>query len=156
MIELNIPGWGNLQLEHLVCDVNGTLAVDGKLIEGISRALGNLHDRLSLHLITSDTHGKQTIIDQQLKLTAIRVQPGIEAQQKAEYVRQLGAKQVVAIGQGMNDAAMLETAGLGIAVISPEGLAVETLKSADIVVNDIFSAINLLEKPMRILATLRK
>ena len=28
MIELNIPGRGQLELKHLVCDVNGTLAVE--------------------------------------------------------------------------------------------------------------------------------
>ncbi|MCJ7724477.1 MAG: hypothetical protein MUP03_10130, partial [Anaerolineales bacterium] len=32
MIELNIPGRGELRLQHLVSDVNGTLAVDGELI----------------------------------------------------------------------------------------------------------------------------
>jgi len=34
MIELNIPGRGLIQLQHLVCDVNGTLAVDGLLAAG--------------------------------------------------------------------------------------------------------------------------
>lgn len=31
MIELNIPGRGRVQLHHLVCDVNGTLALDALL-----------------------------------------------------------------------------------------------------------------------------
>jgi soluble P-type ATPase len=91
MIELNIPGRGRLQLEHLVCDVNGTLAVDGQLIEGLARPLRNLRDRLELHLITADTHGRQATIDQQLGLRAVRLHPGDEAGQKAEYVRHLGA-----------------------------------------------------------------
>ena len=37
MIEINIPGGRNLQLENLVCDVNGTLAVDGQLPDGLER-----------------------------------------------------------------------------------------------------------------------
>ena len=77
MIELTIPGRGTVQLEHLVCDVNGTLAVDGKLIEGVAQALRGLRDRLTLHLVTADTHGKQAIIDQQLDLTAVRLSPGM-------------------------------------------------------------------------------
>jgi P-type E1-E2 ATPase len=156
MIELNIPGKENLQLEHLVCDVNGTLAVDGKLIDGVSRALANLSDRLSIHLITADTHGRQAAIDQLLNLKAERLQPGLEAQQKAAFIQKLGAQHVVAVGQGANDADMLAAAGLGIAVLSPEGLSIQALQAADIVVGDILSAFNLLEKPMRILATLRK
>jgi len=156
MIELNIPGRGQIELEHLVCDVNGTLAVDGILQDGIVRSLSAIKDRLTLHLLTADTHGWQKTIDHQLNLKAERVQPGDEALQKAEFVRCLSAERVVAIGQGANDAEMLKAARLGICVLSLEGVAVETLMAADLVVPDIFSALDLLEKPLRIVASLRK
>jgi P-type E1-E2 ATPase len=156
MIELNIPGRGTLQLEHLVSDVNGTLAIDGLLLDGIARAIRDLRDRLEVHLLTADTHGRQYLIDRQLGLQAIRIQPGDEAGQKAGYVRQLGAEHVVAIGQGANDAAMLEEAALGICVLSAEGTAVETMLAADLVAPDIFTALELLDKPLRIVASLRK
>jgi len=156
MIELNIPGRGRIQLEHLVCDVNGTLAVDGQLFEGLPRLIKALQDRLTVHLLTADTHGKQTIIDHQLSLQAVRVQPGKEAEQKAEFVRQLNAAQVAAIGQGANDAAMLKTAAIGIGILSAEGIASETILAADLIVPDIYAALTLFEKPLRIVATLRK
>ena len=63
---------------------------------------------------------------------------------------------VVAIGQGSNDAGMLQAAALGICVLSPEGSAVETLLSADVVAANIYEALDLLEEPLRIVATLRK
>jgi P-type E1-E2 ATPase len=156
MIELNIPGRGLLELEHLVSDVNGTLAVDGQLLEGVVRSMAVLRDRLQLHLLTADTHGRQEIIDRQLNLQAVRIEPGEEASQKAEYVRRLGAEHVVAIGQGANDAGMLKTAVLGICVFSAEGAAVESLLAADLVTPDIHTALNLLEKPLRLVASLRK
>lgn len=156
MIELNIPGLGTLQLEHLVCDVSGTLTVDGQLPEGLPRAIRNLRDRLSVHLITTDTHGRQDQIDQQLGLQAVRLRSGDEAQQKAEYVRKLGAERVVAVGQGTNDAAMLQEAGLGICVLSKEAAAVEALLAADLLAPDIFAALELLERPLRIVASLRR
>ena len=156
MIELNIPGRGTLQLEHLVSDVNGTLAIDGQLQEGLAKALKQLGDRLKIHLLTADTHGRQYIIDEQVGVRGVRVQPGNEAEQKAAYVRRLGVEHVVAVGQGANDAAMLKTAALGICVLSAEGSALETLLAADLVVSDIFTAISLLEKPLRIVASLRK
>ncbi|MFC2053264.1 HAD family hydrolase [Chloroflexota bacterium] len=156
MIELNIPGRGIIQLEHLVSDVNGTLAVDGRLPEGLGRILNNLQDRLEVHLLTADTHGSQNQIDRQLNLHAVRIQPGEESRRKAEYVRRLGADCVVAIGQGANDAAMLKSAAIGVCVMSPEGSAVEALLSADLVVPDIHCALELLEKPIRIVASLRK
>jgi P-type E1-E2 ATPase len=156
MIELNIPGRGLIQLQHLVCDVNGTLAVDGQLLEGVKQRLSALSDRLTLHLLTADTHGKQAAIDQQLNLKAVRILPGNEADQKAEYVQKLGADISVAIGQGANDAGMLRIAALGICLLSPEGTAVETLLASNLVVSNIYEALDLLEKPLRIVATLRK
>jgi len=156
MIELNIPGRGELRLEHLVTDVNGTLAVDGQLIAGVAKQIGALSDRLTIHLLTADTHGRQAVIDQQLGLTAVRIQPGNESEQKAEYVRRLGADSVVAIGQGANDASMLKEAGLGIGVLSQEGVAAEALLSADLVMPSITAALELFDRPLRIIASLRK
>jgi len=156
MIELNIPGRGLLQLEHLVCDVNGTLALDGKLPDGMVRALTQLRDRLQVHLLTADTFGRQDAIDRMLNLTAERIQTGQESEQKAAFVRRLGAESVAAIGQGANDAQMLQEAGLGICVLSSEGTAVQTLLAADLVMTDIFDALELLKKPLRIVASLRK
>jgi P-type E1-E2 ATPase len=156
MIELNIPGRGILKLNYLVCDVNGTLALDGTLLDGVARTLRQLQDRLTVHLVTADTHGKQNQIDEILALQSTRLSPGDEAVQKAAFVKQLGAERVAAIGQGANDGQMLKTAALGIAVFSKEGLAVETLVAADLVVADILTAFELFERPMRIVASLRQ
>lgn len=156
MIELTIPGRGSLRIQHLVTDVNGTLAVDGVLIDGLTKRITSLRDKLEIHMLTADTHGRQAAIDEQLNLNATRVQPGNEALQKAEFVRKLGADTVVAIGQGANDSQMLKAATLGICVMSQEGVAVETMVSADIVVPDILTTLDLLDKPVRIVASLRK
>ncbi len=156
MIELNIPGRGSLRLQHLVTDVNGTLAIDGGLIEGLAKRIASIQDRLSVHLLTADTHGRQADIDRQLKLVATRLVPGNEQEQKRAYVERLGRECVIAIGQGANDAAMLKNAALGICVMSPEGVALETLLTADVLAPDIFTAFDLLEKPVRLVATLRK
>ncbi len=156
MLQLNIPGRGELNIQHLVCDVNGTLALDGILLDGLAKRLGQLRDRVQLHLLTADTHGKQAVIDQQLNLKAVRITGGNEAEQKALYVKNLGAETVVAIGQGANDAAMLKVAILGICVMSREGAAVEALLAADLLMPDIFSALELFESPLRMVASLRR
>jgi len=62
---------------------------------------------------------------------------------------------VAAIGQGANDAGMLKSAAVGIAILSREGLAVTTLNAADLVLPDIISALELFDKPLRIVASLR-
>ncbi len=156
MIELDIPGRGPLRIEHLVSDVNGTLSVDGQLIDGLTKRIGELRDRMTVHLLTADTYGRQDMIDEQLGLVAVRVRAGDEAAQKEAYVRNLGAENVVALGQGANDAKMLEVARLGICVLSKEGTATETLQSADLLMPDIFSVLDLFNKPLRMIASLRR
>ena len=156
MIELSIPGRPSLRLQHLVSDVNGTLALDGTLIDGLLKRIASVRDRLTVHLLTADTHHRQSIIDQQLGFTATRLAAGGEQAQKRLFVEQLGADSVVAIGQGANDALMLKTAALGICVMSSEGAAPETFMASDIVVPNIMAAFDLLDKPLRIVATLRQ
>ena len=156
MIELNIPGRGRLQLEHLVCDVNGTLALDGTLPVGMVRTLNALKDRLMIHIISADTLGNLQSVERQLKIHAIRINPQEEAEQKAAYVRELRAEQVAAIGQGANDAQMLKEAAIGICVLSLEGTAIETIMSADLVMPGIFEALELFDKPLRMVSSLRK
>jgi len=156
MLAIDIPGRGQLQLHHLVLDVNGTLAVDGILIDGVVAGLKRLKGTLDIHLLTADTHGRQAELDRQLGLTAVRIPPGGESEAKAAFVRDLGADGVVAMGQGANDAGMLREAAIGVAVMSTEGTSVEALTAADLVVPDILLGLALIEHPMRLKASLRR
>jgi P-type E1-E2 ATPase len=156
MIEIDVPGWKLLRLSHAVLDVNGTLAVDGRLIDGVPDRLSALRRRLTIHLLTADTHGAQLDIDAQLGLTAHRLAPGGERAQKAEYVNQLGASSVAAIGNGSNDAGMLKAAALSIAVIGREGVSAEAIAAADVVVVGAADALDLLLNARRLIATLRR
>jgi P-type E1-E2 ATPase len=156
MIKIDIPGRGRLELEHLVMDVNGTIASDGSLLEGTAELIAELGKHLEVHLVTADTHGSQSEIDRQLGLTAIRVPAANQAEAKLEYVRRLGVAGVAAVGNGANDARMLAQAALGIAVLGREGAASETLSQAAVVVIDIRDALGLLLHPKRLIATLRR
>lgn len=156
MIEISVPGRGVYRLRHLVTDVNGTLAVDGVLLEGVAERFAALREKLELHLLTSDTHGRQAEIDAQLNLTAVRIRGENASEQKADYIRRLGAETVFALGQGANDAGMLKAAALGVCVLSAEGAAVETLLAADLCLPDVRAALDLLLHPLRIVASLRK
>jgi soluble P-type ATPase len=156
MIELNIPGKGIFQIDCIVCDVNGTLAVDGKLLPGVVGAIQRLSDRVKIYTLTANTHGRQEKIDLELGFAAVIIQKGQEIDQKRSFVENLDANRVIAIGQGANDAGMLEAAAIGICVLSTEGAAVETWLKADIVVPDIQTAFSLIENPLRLVATLRK
>lgn len=156
MIEVQIPGYKKFYFSHLVLDVNGTLAKDGNLIDGVAPLLEDLRSKLEIHLVTADTHGKQEAINRELNLEAIRIPAENQAGAKLEYIKKLDADAVVAVGNGANDAAMLEGAALGIAVVGPECAASVSVFRADIVASDILSALELLMFPKRMMATLRR
>ena len=156
MIRLDIPGREILELEHLVLDLNGTIALDGEVLVGVPERLAALSESLAVLMVTADTQGRATAIAGQLGVGLVRVTPGDEADQKGTLVEQLGAERVVAIGNGANDAWMLRAAALGMAVLGPEGLAEEALRAADVVVASIHDALDLLLHPRRLVATLRR
>jgi P-type E1-E2 ATPase len=154
-LDLVIPGRKPLHLEHAVFDVNGTLAWDGELIEGVAERLEILARQLQIHMITADTHGKQAQIDKRLGIAATRMTPGGEPEQKAALIEQLGRQRCAAIGNGSNDVLMLAAAALSIGVVGPEGISAEALRTTDIIAPSILAALDLLIYPARLVATLR-
>lgn len=167
MLHIELPGGATtaaapLTFEHVVCDVNGTLAEDGLLIEGAAGRLTDLARHVRIHLLSADTYGTLQEIVGQLRASAIaadipapqwvRVAAGEE---KAAYVRELGARRVVAIGNGANDAAMFAEARLSVAVLGAEGANIRAALAADILTYSINDALDLLLYPQRLIATLR-
>ncbi len=155
MISISIPGFGELQLVDLVCDFNGTLAQDGRLIPGIRERLAGLAADLRIHVITADTHGSAAQELRGLPVAVEVIPPTNQAATKRELAERLGASNVVALGNGRNDRAVLAAAALGIAVMQVEGAAPGTLASADVVVATAIDALELLRHPRRLVATLR-
>lgn len=156
MWQITVPGRGTLCLEHLVLDLNGTLTLDGVLVPGVAERLEALAPHLSIHLVTADTRGLAADLAARLGVRLAQVQPGHEAEQKRDLIARLGGERVMAVGNGANDAGMLREAALGVAVLGGEGLAVEALQAADLLVRDIRDALDLLLQPERLVATWRR
>jgi len=155
LIELAIPGRNNYSLEHLVLDLNGTIALDGNIVEGVEERLRRISKVLSIHLITADMFGSARKIGEILQIEVHKIDKGAEDNRKLELVQELGTEKTVCIGNGLNDSLMLKNAALGICVVGREGAAVGTLLASDLVANHINDALDLLLNPDRIIATLR-
>ncbi|WP_322028626.1 hypothetical protein [Paraburkholderia sp. J76] len=155
MIVIDIPGFRTLTLEHLVLDFNGTLAVDGRLLDGVESRLAALANELDLHVVTGNTYGDAREHLRDCPVEVVCLSATGQALAKSDYVQRLGPERVAAIGNGRNDALMLEQAALGIAVLGTEGLAVDALNAADVVVRHAVDGLGLLLRPKRLVATLR-
>ena len=156
MIEITIPGSGQYRFEHLVLDLNGTIALDGQIIEGVEDRLHRLSGLLSISVVTADTHGSASRLEEILGIKISRVEAGKEDNQKLLLVQQLGKEKTVCIGNGSNDVSMLKESALGICVLGREGASTEAMMNSDLMVPDINDALDLLLNPDRLVATLRK
>lgn len=157
MLQIALPGLQDMVLEHLVCDVNGTLALDGQITATVLERLRLLAGHLQVHLVTADTYGTLPQLGAALQQGGVAVQTRriASGEEKAAYVQELGPEQVVALGNGVNDVCMFEHARLSIAICGPEGLAKAALQAATLVVATPEAALDLLLHPRRLTATLR-
>lgn len=155
MIRVTIPGLRIVVLEHLVLDYNGTLAVDGKMLEGIEERIATLARELTVHIVTGNSYGDAAERLKGLPCRVTCLEATRQGDAKRQYVERLGADRTAAIGNGRNDAPMLKAAALGIAVLGTEGLASDAATSADILVRHTIDALGLLLKPQRLIASLR-
>jgi soluble P-type ATPase len=155
MTEIPIPGGKTLVLEHLVADYNGTLAADGRLIPGVADLLRRISRSFQVHVLTADTFGRVRAEMAGLPCCVTVLSKEKQDTGKRRYVRGLGPRAVVCIGNGRNDRLMLREAALGIAVVLGEGAARDAVLAADVVCTDVIRALELLLNPLRLAATLR-
>ncbi|MDY7031953.1 MAG: HAD hydrolase family protein [Thermodesulfobacteriota bacterium] len=167
MIEINIPGREAVIVKNILLDLNGTMSIDGEIIEGVKGRLQRLSERVDLHIVTADTGGQAEKTIEKLKgdsrsegkyleISLHVIEKGEEDFQKLELVQVLRSHETVCIGNGSNDTLMLKESCIGICVLGKEGAATEAIMSADVVTSHIKDALDLLLMPKRLIATLRK
>jgi soluble P-type ATPase len=106
-------------------------------------------------VLTADTHGTAVDKVKHLPVTLAVIGKDRQDEEKAQYVRRLGAAKVVAVGNGRNDILMLAEAGLGIGILQQEGASMKTIMAADLLCTNIADVFGLLLTPVRLQATLR-
>jgi P-type E1-E2 ATPase len=156
MIRIDIPGWGNMDIENIVLDLNGTTATDGKISPEVKKKINIFSEKVKVYILTADTQetANEEIRDMNAELVKIPKEDSREG--KFEFLKTLNPAVTVAIGNGSNDQLILKEAGLGIAVLGDEGMSASSMRNADIVVKNISDALDLFLKPKRLMATLRE
>lgn len=154
MIEIEIPGRQTIKAQHAVFDYNGTIAVDGKLIEGVAERIQELSTQVKVHVLTADTYGSAATQCANLPLQVHTFPRAEAAACKREIVQGLEGG-AICFGNGFNDVSMFEIATLSIAILDGEGMFAGLLRETDILARSATEAIDLLLKPSHVKATLR-
>ena len=129
MIIYKIPGRDDIEIENIVFDYNGTIAVDGKLLEGVRDLLLELGKHVNIYILTADTYGT---VEKECRNIAGKV-----------------------LNFPKENAGEFKEAIISIAVIEGEGASTKLLLSADIVTRSIIEAIEIILNENKLKAILR-
>ena len=152
---IDIPGYKVLDVDTLLLDYNGTIAVDGIIPESVKNRICRLANDFKILVLTADTHGTARKQCEGLPLEVCTFPVGNAADYKEEILNQYGGEHCVCMGNGRNDIKMFKSAALSIAIMGIEGMCGALLKESDICVTSIEDGLDLLLNPKRIIADLR-
>ncbi len=155
MLMYDIPGRETIKIENIVFDYNGTIAVDGKILEGVKDLLLELKKQANIYILTADTYGTVERECSDIGVTVMTFPKENAGESKKDIVKKLGGDKTVCVGNGFNDIPMFKESILAIAVIEGEGTSGKLLAYADIVTKSIIDALKVILNENRIKATLR-
>ena len=154
MIAIQRPGQEPLEIEFILIDFEGTLASDRKVHPKAKDKINLLSKRTKIYILTKGEKEVVTEVLKKVKAEIVYLTEGGAREKKLDLLRQLGPTKTVAIGNGVDDAPMIEEAGLGICIVGKEGSSVEAMVKAEVVFGNILDALDFLLKPLRQKATL--
>lgn len=155
MKKIDIPGLGELILDNLVLDYNGTLAIDGKLIGGVDKKLQKLSEELDIYVLTADTFGTAESECEKLDIKLNTFNSDDASIYKRKFVESLGEKNSICIGNGYNDIEMFKAAGVSICTVQAEGACGKLFMYSDVVVSSILDGLDIIIDSNKLKATLR-
>ena len=134
MIRIDVPGREIIEIEHVVLDYNGTIALDGQLIEGAAWRIRELCKSAHVYVLTADTYGTVRAQCDGLGVE-IKTFPRANAAECKEE--------------------MFDIADLSIAIMDGEGVCAGLIAHSDVLVRSAEEGLDLLLKTDRLRATLR-
>jgi P-type E1-E2 ATPase len=152
----DIPGYGKYDIQNVVFDLNGTLAIDGSISEAVAKKIKQLSMQFRVVIASSDIHNNLAPLAESLGVEYHCLKEEEITSKKAALVRELGAERTIAVGNGNNDREMLKTAAIGIAILGREGASSAAILNADLAVNSPEDAIDCVLIPKRMIANLRQ
>ena len=156
MIKTDIPGRGNMEIENILLDLNGTIATDGKIPLDVREKINLLSEKVTIYILTADTQGTAEEEVRGMNADMIKIAEEDSKNRKFEFLKSFDFEKTVAIKNGNNDHLILKEAALGIAVLGDEGISASAMKNADVIVKNISDSLDLFLKPKRLIATLRE
>lgn len=155
MLIYDIPGRGNIEIENVIFDYNGTIAVNGEILEGVKSLLLELKKYVNIYILTADTYGTVEKECNGIDVKVLTFPQKNAGKSKRDIVEKIGGEKTLCVGNGFNDILMFKEAILSIIVIEGEGASGKLFIHADIVARSILEVIEIILNKNKMKATLR-
>lgn len=135
-----VPEIGQIEINTIVLDLNGTLQVNGQIPDGVEERLLKLRENgFQLMLFSGDARGNASKIADEL---GIELRKCISGKEKEEEFLKFNTETTAAIGNARIDIGKFKHAKLSIGTLQAEGIHVEILEHIDVLVPSINDALD--------------
>jgi P-type E1-E2 ATPase len=135
-----VPEVGEIEIKTIVLDLNGTLSVNGKILDGVKERFTKLKELgISVVLFTGDQRGTAADLCKEYGIDFVRTKNGKE---KEEAMKKYDSETTAAIGNARIDIGTFKHARVSVATLQPEGIHAEIIKHVDVVVPSINDALD--------------
>ena len=142
-----------INIENIILDLNGTLAVNGQVSEKAKQLVVELKQLgYKLVLISGDIRGNAKNVAEELDLDLYL---GTNSSEKAKQMQRFDKEKTAAIGNARIDIGTFENAKISIATLQSEGIHSGIINYVDLIVPSIEDALNLFIDVKSLEATLR-
>lgn len=149
-----VPGVGDIEINTLVFDLNGTISNRGKVIDGVAERLKNLKNAgFRLIMITSDQRG---LGENTAKVLGMEYYHAETSTDKEKIILTLDPLTTAAFGNARVDIGMFHHARVSIACIEGEGIHAEIFRFADILVKSVNDALDLFLDQDSFISTMKR
>jgi soluble P-type ATPase len=153
-MEFIIPNSETIKINTIVLDLNGTLSVHGRMVEGARERLEKLKKLgFKIILFSGDQRGNASVLCDELGIEFRKAETGAD---KEKFFLELDTEHTAAIGNARIDIGKFKHAKLSIATLQAEGIHAGILKHVDIIVPTINDALDIFIDPNALIATLRE
>jgi len=150
----DIPQVGKIEIRNIILDLNGTLAVHGKIVPGVKERLKKLKELgIQVVLFTGDHRNNADKLCQELGITFKKAKSREE--KEALLLEEFDPEYTAAIGNARIDNGKFKAAKLAIGTLQSEGIHTEILKYIDVLVPSINDALDIFIDKSALEATMR-
>ena len=152
-MKYQVTGVGEIEINTIVLDLNGTLTVKGVVPDGVRERLAKLKELgINVILYTGNQRGNADEICSELGITFSVAKTG---EDKEKLFLQLDVETTAAIGNARIDLGKFKHAKVSVATLQAEGIHTGILNEVDVIVPSINDALDFFIDPDVFGATMR-